>query len=187
MEVYLIRHTKPLLTPGLIYGHLEVELAAGFETELDNIRLQLPLHLDAVYSSPSTRCTLLAKAINPNYQVDERLRELHFGDWEGKTWDTVDQEDLKLWMEDFVNVRIPGGESMLDLKGRVEDFFRILHHKPGEKIAIVTHGGVIRLLLTLLADKPLHQCFEMKVDYASVFKIDRLSTDRIYSSNANRV
>ncbi|MCE7059170.1 alpha-ribazole phosphatase [Dyadobacter sp. CY343] len=187
MEIYLIRHTKPLLTPGLIYGHLEVELEAGFETEIDNIKSQLPIHLDAVYSSPATRCTLLAKEINPKYQIDERLRELHFGDWEGKTWDTVDQDNLKLWMEDFVHVRVPGGESMLDLKGRVEDFFRILNQQPEERIAVVTHGGVIRLLLTLLADKPLHQCFEMKVDYASVFKIDRLSTDRIYSSKANTV
>ena len=169
MEIYLIRHTKPLLTPGLIYGHLEVELEAGFETELDNIRLQLPIHFDAVYSSPSTRCTLLAKAINPNYQVDERLRELHFGDWEGETWDTVDQEDLKVWMEDFVNVRIPGGESMLDLEKRVKELLKTLSGKQDEKIAIVTHGGVIRPLLALEDRKPLDQCFEINVDYGSVF------------------
>jgi len=171
LEVYLIRHTKPLLTPGLIYGHLEVELAEGFESEAKNIRSQLPTDLDMVYSSPSTRCTLLAQEISPNYQTDERLRELHFGDWEGKTWDTINQSDSKLWMDDFVNVRIPGGESMLDLEKRVQDFFTTLSQKDYRKIAIVTHGGVIRLLLTLQAQKPLNQCFEMKVDYSSVWKL----------------
>ncbi|MCF2487558.1 histidine phosphatase family protein [Dyadobacter sp. CY347] len=161
-----------MLTPGLIYGHLEVELAPGFEADVHNIKSQLPPALEAVYSSPSTRCTLLANEIFPEYQTDERLRELHFGDWEGQTWDSVDQDNLKVWMDDFVNVRIPGGESMLDLKARVTDFFTSFQNTNHKKIAIITHGGVIRLLLTLLANKPLHECFEIHVDYGAVFTVD---------------
>ncbi|WP_439581816.1 alpha-ribazole phosphatase [Dyadobacter bucti] len=171
MEIYLIRHTTPELTPGLIYGRLDVPLTSAFDEELELIKTKLPENFDVVYSSPATRCTILAKEIDDKFITDSRLTELHFGDWEGKTWDTVDQGALQIWMDDFVNVCVPRGESMLDLKKRVAEFWEDLRQKDHQKIAVVTHAGVIRMLLTLYRKSPLEDFFRIEVKYGDVTRV----------------
>ncbi len=171
MEVYVVRHTTPKLTAGLIYGHLDVELADDFQKEIDSVLAKLPAHFDRVFSSPSSRCTQLAMEITARFVTDERLTELNFGDWEGKTWDTVDQQDLQFWMDDFVNVRVPGGESMLDMQQRVTEFREELKELSYKSVLIVTHGGVIRLLRAEETGIPPERLFEIKVGYGEVFKM----------------
>jgi alpha-ribazole phosphatase len=171
MEIYLIRHTTPSLSPGLIYGHFEVPLTDTFSQELEAIKNQLPENFDSVYSSPSTRCTLLAQQITLDFITDQRLTELHFGDWEGETWDTVNEADLQLWMDDFVNVVVPGGESMVQMNTRVLSFWDELLSSSAQNIAIVTHGGVIRLILAHLRNVALANAFEIKIGYGEVVKL----------------
>ena len=172
MEVYLIRHTTPLLTPRLIYGRSEVLLTETFDQEWGVLKRLLPEDFDVVYSSPALRCTELAKRITPDFQTDNRLTELNFGEWEGKTWDTVDQVQLQLWMDDFVNVTVPGGESMVEMFERVKHFWQELSSNPCQKTAVVTHAGVIRLILSLVRQIPLALVFEIKVGYGEVILIE---------------
>jgi alpha-ribazole phosphatase len=174
MEIYLIRHTTPSLSPGLIYGWLDVPLTDTFPQESEVIKTRLPQNPDAIYSSPSTRCTLLAQKINPVFTTDPRLRELHFGDWEGETWDTVNESDLQIWMDDFVNAIVPGGESMLQMSVRVLSFWSELIQLDYQKVAVVTHGGVIRLILAHLRNIELTKAFEIKVAYGEVVVINTL-------------
>ena len=171
MEIFLIRHTTPLLTKGLIYGRTEVALAETFREEKEEILSRLPPDLDAVYSSPSLRCSLLAQEISPSFRTDQRLLEVNFGLWEGKTWETVNQEELKGWMNDFVNVCPPEGESMIQMQSRVLDFWLELCRKPFSKTVVVTHGGVIRVILAHLQKKSLKNAFEIKVGYGETFNI----------------
>ncbi|MDQ6480254.1 alpha-ribazole phosphatase [Dyadobacter sp. LHD-138] len=171
MEIYLIRHTTPSLSPGLIYGRFEVPLMDTFPGEFEIIKSQLPQKFNAVYSSPSTRCTLLAQRITPDFITDERLTELDFGDWEGQTWDTVNETDLQVWMDDFVNVVVPGGESMVQMNARILSFWDELLTSSAQKIAVVTHGGVIRLILAYLQNVALVNAFEIKVGYGEVVKL----------------
>ena len=168
MEVYLIRHTTPDVPPGLIYGHLDVDLTDSFLQELAIVKQKLPPTFDAVYSSPSLRCTQLARQLTPEFIVDDRLRELNFGNWEGKTWDTIDQNEAKDWMDDFVNAPTPGGESMVQMNARVTHFWQELLKITHQNVAVVTHGGVIRLLLAADRKLPLASAFEIKVDYGDV-------------------
>ena len=168
MEVYLIRHTTPNITPGLIYGHLEVDLTDSFLQELAIVKQKIPPTFDAVYSSPSLRCTQLARQLTQEFIVDDRLRELNFGNWEGKTWDTIDQNEAKDWMDDFVNVPTPAGESMLQMNERVTHFWQELLKITHQNVAVVTHGGVIRLLLAADRKLPLASAFEIKVGYGDV-------------------
>lgn len=168
MEVYLIRHTTPLISPGLIYGRTEVPLVDSFQTEADEIKSKLPTTFDAVYSSPSRRCTLLTEQLVPNFQIDNRLCEFNFGEWEGKTWDTIDQQESAAWMQDFVYVSTPNGESMLKMNERVMAFWTDLCQKTYKTVAVVTHGGVIRLLMAADQQLPLASAFTIKVDYGDV-------------------
>jgi alpha-ribazole phosphatase len=165
MEVYLIRHTTPLLSPGLIYGRTDVALADTFQEECKAVLASLPANFDIVYSSPATRCIALAELITDNYMINHKLQEFDFGEWEGKTWDTVDQAHLHIWMDDFVNVTVPGGESMKLMFARLQEFWaevRALSHK---RVIIVTHAGVIRQILAMIRHIPLNQIFDIQVNY----------------------
>lgn len=168
MEIYLIRHTTPVLTPGLIYGRTEVELKNSFLDEAAAIRPQLPTQFDAFYSSPSRRCTQLAEQLAPAFRTDDRLCEFHFGDWEGKTWDTIDPAESKAWMDDFVHVCAPNGESMLQMNERVTAFWMELIRQPYQNVGVITHGGVIRLLVAAERQVPLASVFSIPVAYGEV-------------------
>jgi alpha-ribazole phosphatase len=168
MEVYLIRHTSPAVAKGMIYGRTDVPVAGTFNQEKEVILKMLPAPLDAVYASPSSRCTLLAAHIAPAFKTDERLYEVDFGLWEGKTWDAIDPKVLAPWLQDYVHVCPPQGESMLQMNERVLHFWRELRQQPDQRIALVTHGGVIRLILAAVNNTPLASCFDIQVAYGSV-------------------
>ena len=178
MEVYLIRHTSPAVPKGMIYGRSDVPLADTFNQEKEVILNKLPAAMDAVYASPSGRCTLLAAHINPDFKTDERLYEVDFGLWEGKTWDAIDPKVLAPWLQDYVHVCPPQGESMMQMQERVLHFWRELCRQPGRRIALVTHGGVIRLILAAVRNMPLTSCFDNQVAYGSVYLLKDLSASR---------
>ena len=171
MEIYLIRHTTPLVAPGQIYGWSEIPLAETFSEEVNSVKKQLTVKFDRVYSSPSMRCVKLAVALTGEVIVDERLRELHFGDWEGKTWDTVDQDALQIWMDDFVHVCIPGGESMLQMQERLCAFWNELINNSADHVAIITHAGVVRILLAMHQGMDMTGIFDIKVGFGQIFHI----------------
>lgn len=173
MEVYLIRHTTPLIDKGICYGQSDIALAESFHNEARQLIQQIPENIDAVYSSSSSRCYKLARLIKSDQVIiDNRLLEMNFGDWEMKNWDEIDKENLDKWMKDFVNVRVPNGENFIDLYKRVCDFIENLNKAGFHKIAVVTHAGVIRSFISKTLDSPLEKAFEIKVNYCSVTKIN---------------
>lgn len=173
MEIYLIRHTAPAVATGFIYGRTDVALADTFELETAAIIRQLPPKIDVVFSSPSSRCTLLASAISEDFIIDEDLYELNFGRWEGKTWDTINLKESTYWMDDFVNRSPPGGETMLQMHNRATRFWNGLIRLQYETVVVVTHGGVIRALWAEVNAAELKNAFSIKVDYGAVIKITK--------------
>jgi len=171
MEIYLIRHTTPLIKKGLIYGQTEVPLADSFSEEKERVLKQLPSSIDAVYSSPSSRCTQLAAAISPAYTIDAALYELNFGDWEGQTWDSVGRAASDAWMNDFVSLSPPNGETMLQMEQRIFEFWEGLLQQPFGTVALVTHGGVIRIILAHYRAVLLKDAFSIPVGMAEVFRL----------------
>jgi len=171
MEIYLIRHTTPLIEKGLIYGRTDVSLTPDFPVEKAKVLKQLPETIDRVYTSPSARCLQLAKAISNDCKVEKDLYELNFGDWEGMTWDAVDRDISEVWMNDFVNLSPPNGESMLQMQLRVMKFWDRLVSQSYQSAAIVTHGGVIRIILAHYRSVALKDVFDIKVSFGEVFKL----------------
>lgn len=177
MEVYLVRHTETVCEKGICYGQSDVGIREPYDVIFGSIVEQLPQ--DAVlYSSPLQRCTILAKHILENTLIDSiiedsRLMEMNFGDWELEKWDAIPQEDLNPWMEDFVNIRVPNGESFVDLHDRVLDFLEKKLTEESEKpVIIVAHAGVIRSFLCKINDLSLKDAFQNKVNYGDVIKIE---------------
>lgn len=156
---------------GQIYGQLDVPLKDGYAQEIAAVIDQLPASFDAVYSSPSSRCTQLALAITPSFKTDKALYEFHFGDWEGQTWGAVAGPVCDQWMNDFVNCTTPNGESMIQMQARVICFLEEILVKPYEKVALITHAGVIRILLAHYRSVHLKDAFEIKVGMGEVVKL----------------
>jgi alpha-ribazole phosphatase len=120
-DIYLIRHTTPAVAKGICYGQTDLDVTATFLEEVAVIRQHLPAGMQAVHSSPLQRCSLLARQLFPEHAItwQDELMEVHCGEWEMKSWDDLPKEEIDPWMADFVNIRIPGGESYLDLQQRV--------------------------------------------------------------------
>lgn len=172
MEVFLIRHTLPHIEKGLIYGRHDVPLANSFEQEKDSILKQLPASFDSVFSSPSQRCIKLAEALSTSYIVDHSLHEIDFGLWESKTWDTINRTESEWWIEDMINRCPPGGETLALMKERVMGFWQKVALLKAERVAIITHKGVIRIVLSELNNTPYNYFFNIKVGYGEIFKLN---------------
>jgi len=163
MEIHLIRHTAVENPDNVCYGFAEIPLRNNPD-DLNSISLDKDF--DLVISSPSQRCQLLAKHFQLNYETDERIREMNFGNWELKKWTDIPEEEIQPWYEDFIHVKAPDGESLMDMKARVSAFWNELVSKENlNKILIVTHAGVIRLVLQSVLKFPLENMFRIETGY----------------------
>jgi alpha-ribazole phosphatase len=181
MEVYLIRHTAPAVDKGICYGASDVPLAASFDDEYLRLKKHLPEKTDAVYSSPLTRCQQLASRLVSAQEIirDERLQELHFGNWEMKRWEEIPAAELEPWMQDFVHVQVPGGENFQKLYERTGLFFEELIKSGHKDSIVVSHAGAIRAIIARVLEIPLRNAFKVPVPYGSVTKLN-LQPDTCY-------
>jgi alpha-ribazole phosphatase len=174
MEIYLIRHTPVGIEEGTCYGYSDVALSTTFDLDhpLVKERLGEETAKGPFFSSPSQRCIILAnKLCSSEVVIDERLRELNFGDWELKKWDSIDQDQMNKWMNDFVSEPCPGGESYLHLYARATDFYEELKKKNMHTAVVVTHAGIIRSILASILEIPLRKSFSLKLDCGRISKV----------------
>jgi alpha-ribazole phosphatase len=174
MEILLIRHTAVHNPQKLCYGQSDIPLSPGWELQFNVLKEKLGQQIEGAifYSSPYQRCTQLAGFLSDNkFQIDERLSEMHFGDWEQCSWTEIDQSVLNLWMADFVKYTVPGGESFETMHARCCQFWDELIQQTIPKVTIITHAGVIRSILASVLNIPLNSVFQLEIDYGSVTKI----------------
>lgn len=169
MEIYLIRHTTPIVSEGTCYGQSDPDIdPVKFEEQLPVIQSQLPDDIDRFYSSPLKRCVALTKRLASDFEIDKRVMELDFGKWENTKWNDIDDDELNQWMSDFVNTPVPEGESYLALYKRTVHFLEMLLQTPQRKTAIVTHAGNIRAIISHVLNLPLENSFRIHLNYSTV-------------------
>ena len=187
MEIYLIRHTTPKVEKGICYGQADLDITETFLEEVEAIKPYLPSEGVKVYSSPLQRCKKLADALFDQFDIDihDDLMELNCGQWELLPWNDIPKEEIQPWMDDFVNVRVPQGESYVDLHNRVVKRFNEIVGKQ-ESAVIVAHGGVLRSILSHITSTPLKESFDaFTLHYGCVVKInvteDRMTHELLYN------
>ena len=113
MKITLIRHTRVAVETGICYGWSDVGVAPSFETEASRVKENISNEqFDIVYSSPLSRCRKLAAFCGFHEPIlDDRLKELNFGEWEMKKWDDLTDPRLELWYKDWIHLPAGGGES----------------------------------------------------------------------------
>lgn len=169
--LYLIRHTKPDIEPGICYGQLDMDVAAFFEDEANHVLQCLP-QPELVVASPLLRAYRLGEFIAQTQgcplRSDARLMEKHFGAWEGKYWDDIPRHEIDAWAADVMNYAPPDGESAGQLMQRVKEFMDDLAQLPQQHIALIAHGGSLRAMLALIAGIPLADTLNWAMEYGAV-------------------
>jgi alpha-ribazole phosphatase len=137
-----------------------------------------------VISSPLARCAAFAKEYAKRHSTplsfDARLMEIHFGDWEGRTAAELMQTDadaLTRFWEDPFNNPPPSGEPLAQFQARVLDAWKdIVVGHAGQRVLVVTHGGVIRMLLCQVTGVPVAQLQEFSVGHGQLHGV-RIGSD----------
>jgi alpha-ribazole phosphatase len=173
MEIYLIRHTTPNVAKGICYGQTDLDITESFEEEVASIRPYLPDNIETVYSSPLQRCRKLAEALFPqkNIALQKDLMELNCGTWEMQVWNEIPKEEMQPWLDDFINIVVPEGESYLQMHDRVTRRFHQITQELKPAV-IVAHGGVLRSILAHITNTPLKESFDVfSCHYGCVVKL----------------
>ncbi|MDR7001821.1 histidine phosphatase family protein [Neobacillus niacini] len=141
--------------------------------------MKTPVHriFEGYFSSDLHRCLETAKIFFPGSspKLLKELREINFGEWDGKTYDDLKEDQFYLqWLSDPFLFCPPKGESFQQFQARIQAGWRKMRDeiflKNLQSCAVVTHGGVIRHLLTKYAPEekefwewqsPHHQGFEL--------------------------
>ena len=139
---------------------------------------------DRLVSSPLQRCARFAEELGAQLGVpvllDKDLQELHFGAWEGQSAAALmetDAQALGLFWADPYSFTPPQGEPVADFSTRVLAALERLHAtRVGERILLISHGGVMRLLLAQARGLPREQLLNVEVGHGALFSLTMEST-----------
>ncbi|WP_210396578.1 histidine phosphatase family protein [Motiliproteus sediminis] len=135
---------------------------------------------DRIFCSPLKRCRVFAEALAVRLQrplaIREGLAELDFGFWDGQplaeVWSRQSEAVMAFW-RDPVTYPPPGGENMADLQQRALAVVETLYRDhPGERLLLITHSGVIRVLLAHWLEMPLANSQRLAIDYAGCSRVE---------------
>lgn len=165
-----LRHPTPDVVPGTCYGQTDLDIA-----EIGHEQIKLAMEstpaIEHILASPALRCRKLALTLAERDGVsvtfDERLWEMHMGEFEGRMWSDIDRKKSENWFKDPFNTPTPGGESFADVQQRV---LEALEHATPE-MAIVCHAGVIRATQMAWENKSFREVFDAMPPYAEPVRI----------------
>ena len=183
-KIYLIRHAKPDLPHNgkLYYGSTDYQLSEeGILMARELSDVLKGLEVGAVFSSDLKRAVDTAEISLSGRLCDIKqvrgLREIHLGEWEGKSFDEVRSTWNELYEKrgtSFDSVGPPGGESFKDLQKRtVPAFEEILKNNPSGDILVFAHGGVIWTLMCNYFGFKLNDIFFYPMDFCGIHLIER--------------
>jgi len=169
----LLRHGE--LEGGVKYrGTVDDPLTEAGRFAMDGVWTKLQGKVDLIVASPLTRCAEPAKEwatqAGIDCLIDERVVEMRYGAWEGKTSTEIRAEFpgmLERWRADPTGQRPPGGESPEELRARLTDWWqeaRELHE--GKRMLVVAHSGSLRMLLAIALGAPISTTRQIDMPYA---------------------
>jgi alpha-ribazole phosphatase len=177
-EVYLIRHGETADEfRSRCYGSLDVPLAPTGVRQVEAAALGIPAcTLSAIYCSPRTRCVhsahIIARHQSCSVTAVEELAELDFGRFEGQSYSEIaltHPELYSMWMQHPTEVQFPSGESFEQMRQRVLRAVLTLRDRHnGRSFAIVTHGGVNRIVLANALGLASENIFRLAQRYAAI-------------------
>ncbi|EPL14939.1 alpha-ribazole phosphatase family protein [Pseudomonas sp. CF161] len=183
LHLDLLRHGETELGGGL-RGSLDDALTAkGWQQMRLAVEAQGPW--DRLVSSPLQRCARFAEELGARLglpvTLEKDLQELHFGAWEGQSAAALmetDAEALGQFWADPYRFTPPAGEPVRAFSERVLAAVERLHGAyAGQRVLLISHGGVMRLLLAQARGLPREQLLNVEVAHGALFSL-RVEADR---------
>lgn len=166
MKIYLVRHGETDWNKaGRMQGRQEVDLNLFGLKQAHLLGKRLKnIPFDLAYSSPQSRAIQTAEMVMHHHPIHLKthtaLQEIDLGEWEGLTWTEVKRrykgvvDDLQ---KDRKMAKIHGGETYEDVVKRAMLFLETLENKPYEHVLVMSHAGVIKMLIAHLLGLPLEK------------------------------
>lgn len=199
-RLYLVRHGQ--VADGhthLYHGHNDIHLSPRGVEQLERLARQLEgAPLAAVYASDLTRAREGAQVLCRGRELEPvivpEFREINFGVWEGLSFEEIAArypEELQARFLDLESFRIPGGESLMDVRRRALPRLReLVQQHPGQAVALVAHAGVNRVILSDALGVPLNNLFRIDQSYGCLNIVDffpDLAVVRLINGGVNGV
>ncbi|MDA8087279.1 MAG: histidine phosphatase family protein [Nitrospiraceae bacterium] len=190
LRIFLIRHGRTALE-GRYKGQIDLPLAPEGVKDMLGAALALKkilkggsegVKLNALYTSDLTRAIqsgdIIAKALGVGRVTPMALlRERAFGKWEGMRYDEIERmypREFGLWVKDpFANSPV-GGESSLAVKRRALASIKEItgQSRDGETLAIVSHSGILRVLLCYFLGMPYRNIFRADIGFGGISLVE---------------
>ena len=132
---------------------------------------------DHIITSPLSRCQKFAEALaskmSIDFSVQEQLKEIGFGAWEGRTPEDIQADEgdaLERFIEDPVHNRPQGAEPLDEFASRVWKVYeKTLQDHAGKHTLLVAHAGVIRAISSKILGMSLDDVYSrLKIEYAAI-------------------
>lgn len=177
-QVDLLRHGEPV--GGRRYrGQSDEPLSDKGWQQMRDALAGMQENWQAIYSSPLQRCAAFAQEVSDRLLIplktDPRLMEIGFGCWEGRTPDEINRDDastLARFWRDPVGNRPQGAETIASFHARVQTVWEeicAMHY--GQRVLIVGHAGITRMIMSLVMGSPPENMFRIQVTNAGLTRI----------------
>ena len=174
IHLLAIRHA-PVTVERIFYGQTDVPTTltgAEAAAQIEPVVAAFAPH--TIWSSDALRCrepaALLSERLGVPHRIDERIREMSYGDWEGRGWDAVPRAEIDHWMEAWKTRSPPGGETVTGFTKRVAAWWRDL--APGSHF-LMAHAGVVHCLDVVAGGLAWTETIEDRLDFLHAKRFTR--------------
>ncbi len=134
---------------------------------------------DIVISSPLQCCSefaeLIASEDDIELDINDQLKEIDYGLWDGLPPNEILKSDAELlhqWSLSPTTITPPDGEDYHLFQGRILAAFKnLIEENQGQRILLISHAGVIRIILMHILGMPNEKLFSLPVAYGSLSKL----------------
>ena len=151
MKIYLTRHSKTLWNQEKrLQGWQDSPLTAEGIEDAKLLKARITeLKIDYCYSSPIERAKATSEILFDHVLVDERLKEMNFGKYEGCLINELLNDPIynRLWNLPDDDVSTPGGETYHEVQMRLKDFFNDIYKKHHDDTIFITIHGMLFIIL----------------------------------------
>ncbi|MFM1895720.1 MAG: hypothetical protein RLZZ385_794 [Pseudomonadota bacterium] len=191
MLIDLLRHGQPL-GGDVLRGRIDHPLSEeGFaqmcrSTGLDARADTGSLPWTGIYSSPLLRCRRFAEHLGERYglpvYIESDWQEIDYGDWDGlplSEWRQVAASQFRRFRDDMSALAPPNGETFVDFRERVLGAWQRVQQLPDDShVLIITHGGVMRVILPTVLGIPLNRTGVFDIPFACLSRLSLSMGDR---------
>ena len=183
-RLYLTRHGE-VVNHCVYNGQTDVDITPKGVQQMERLRgMMSDKKLDGVYSSDLTRTRRGAEIIGQPHGITPEtfaeFREFHFGRWQGLNYSQVMQQypsDIPDWLNNVDTFRIPGGESVIDVRQRaMPKLQELIRRHLGGEFLLVCHGALNRIILADAVKLPMANVLRIEQDYGCLNIIDYMES-----------